>query len=160
MDLEPVGSPAVSGARLGHPHHQTFSQSAGFTGSSVLLVNNTSVVVLTFSYHRLIVTSPAEERFAALAGEGSEVEASSGFITDSAQLVLHWVHLVELEQYKTLDSEQLFIVVTQDCVPIYRSRVTQRLSVVTPPPPPLSYPTLYVSSPLNEVRSTGCHFFS
>ena len=53
VDLEPVGSPAVSGARLGHPHHQTFSQSAGFTGSSVLLVNNTSVVVLTFSYHRL-----------------------------------------------------------------------------------------------------------
>ena len=53
VDLEPVGSPAVSGARLGHPNHQTFSQSAGFTGSSVLLVDNTSAVVLTFSDHRL-----------------------------------------------------------------------------------------------------------
>ena len=103
VDLEPVGSPAVSGARLGHPHHQTFSQSAGFTGSSVLLVHNTSVVILTFSYHRLIVTSPAEKRFAALAGEGSEVEASSRFITDPTELVLHWVHLVELERYNTLD---------------------------------------------------------
>ena len=96
MDLEPVGSPAVSGARLGHPHHQTFSQSAGFTGSSVLLVNNTSVVVLTFSYHRLIVTSPTKERFAALAGEGSEVEASSGFITDPTELVNERVEMFNL----------------------------------------------------------------
>ena len=53
VDLEPVGSPAVSGARLGHPNHQTFSQSAGFTGGSVLLVHHTPVVVLTFPDHRL-----------------------------------------------------------------------------------------------------------
>ena len=91
VDLEPVGSPAVSGARLGHPHHQTFSQSAGFTGSSVLLVNNTSVVVLTFSYHRLIIFAASEERFAALAGEGSEVESSSRLVTDLTQLVLHQI---------------------------------------------------------------------
>ena len=104
MDLEPVGPPAVSGARLGHPNHQTFSQSAGFTGSSVLLVHNTSVVVLTFSYHRLIVTSPAEERFAALAGEGSEVESSSGFITDFAGLVLKRIECVHLEMIIMRDS--------------------------------------------------------
>ena len=96
MDLEPVGPPPVPRARLGHPHHQTFSQSAGFTGSSVLLVNNTSVVVLTFSYHRLIVTSPTEERFATLAGEGSEVEASSGFITDPTELVNERVEVFNL----------------------------------------------------------------
>ena len=87
VDLEPVGPPAVSGARLGHPNHQTFPQSAGFTRSSVLLVHNTSVVVLTFSDHRLVVTSPAKERLAALAGEGSEVEAGSRFITDLTGLV-------------------------------------------------------------------------
>ena len=121
MDLEPVGSPAVSGARLGHPNHQTFSQSAGFTGSSVLLVDNTSVVVLTFSDHRLIVTSSAEERLAALASEGSEVEASSGFITDSAQLVLHWVHLVQLKKYvKHLETElKRGLWSYKECVPIY-----------------------------------------
>ena len=88
VDLEPVGSPAVSGARLGHPNHQTFSQSAGFTGGSVLLVHHTPVVVLTFSDHRLVVTSPPEERLAALAGEGSEVEAGRRFITDLTWLVL------------------------------------------------------------------------
>ena len=91
MDLEPVGSAAVSGAGLGHPHHQTFPQSAGFTRSSVLLVHNTSVVVLTFSDHRLVVTSPAKERLAALAGEGSEVEAGSRLVTNLALLVLHQI---------------------------------------------------------------------
>ena len=44
----------------------------------------------------LIVTSPTEERFAALAGEGSEVEASSGFITDPTELVNERVEVFNL----------------------------------------------------------------
>ena len=36
----------------------------------------------------LVVTSPAEEGLAALAGEGPEMEAGSFLITHSAQLVL------------------------------------------------------------------------
>ena len=44
----------------------------------------------------LIVTSPAEERLAALASEGSEVEAGSGFITDSTELVNERVEVFNL----------------------------------------------------------------
>lgn len=44
----------------------------------------------------LVVTSPAKERLAALAGEGSEVEASSGFVTDPTELVNERVEVFNL----------------------------------------------------------------
>ena len=46
----------------------------------------------------LIVTSPAKERLTALAGEGSEVEAGSGFITDPTELVNERVEVFNLEK--------------------------------------------------------------
>ena len=51
VDLEPVGPSAVSGARLGHPHHQTLPQSAGLARGPVLLVHHTPVVVLALGNH-------------------------------------------------------------------------------------------------------------
>ena len=44
----------------------------------------------------LIVTSPTEERLTALASEGSEVEAGSGLITDSTELVNERVEVFNL----------------------------------------------------------------
>ena len=52
----------------------------------------TYVVVAT----NLIVTSPTEERLTALASEGSEVEAGSGFITDPTELVNERVEVFNL----------------------------------------------------------------
>ena len=88
MDLEPVGSPAVSAAGLGHPHRETFLETTGLARCSVPLIDDTDVIVLTVRDHCLIVTESSEERFAALTGEGSEVESSCLFITDPTQLVL------------------------------------------------------------------------
>ena len=88
VDLEPVGSSAVSAARLGHPHGETFLETTGLAGCSVPLIDDADVIILTVWDHCLIVTESAEERFAALTGEGSEVESSCLLITDSAQLVL------------------------------------------------------------------------
>ena len=88
VDLEPVGATAVSAARLGHPHRETFLEAASLAGGSVPLIDDTDVVVLTVRDHCLVVTESSEERFAALTGEGSEVESSRLFITDPAQLVL------------------------------------------------------------------------
>ena len=44
----------------------------------------------------LIVTSPTKERLTALASEGSEVEAGSGLITDSTELVNERVEVFNL----------------------------------------------------------------
>ena len=44
----------------------------------------------------LVIAAATEERFAALAGEGPEVEASSRFITDLTQLIFHQIHWAQL----------------------------------------------------------------
>ena len=55
----------------------------------------------------LVVTSPAKEGFAALAGEGSEVESGSGLITDLTGLVLERIESVCLEMIIMGDSWSL-----------------------------------------------------
>lgn len=62
MYLEPVGPPAVSGARLGHSDDQAFPKAAGFAGSAVLLVNNAFAVVFAFGDGVQVVVGASEER--------------------------------------------------------------------------------------------------
>jgi len=45
VDLEPVGAAAVTGATLGHSHHQTFSEAARFAGRPVFLVDHALAAV-------------------------------------------------------------------------------------------------------------------
>ena len=97
--LEPVRPPSVSGPRLGHSNHQTLPQSASFTRSPVLLVHDTSVVVLALLDDRLVVTGSSKEALAAFAGKGPEVEASSWLFTHSALLVLQRIQLATLKDY-------------------------------------------------------------
>ena len=84
VDLEPVGPAAVTGARLGHADKETLAETAGLAGCAVLLVDDTSVVVLALLNDGLVVAGPAEERLAALAGEGAKVEAGGGLIANPA----------------------------------------------------------------------------
>ncbi len=46
----------------------------------------------------MVVTSSPEEGFAALAGEGSEMEPGRGLIANTTELILHWIHFVDLKQ--------------------------------------------------------------
>lgn len=87
MDLEPVRSSAIATARLGHADREAFLEPTGLAGSSVSLVNHTYVIVLTLWNHSLVVAESSKERLTAFTGESSEVESSSFFITNSAQLV-------------------------------------------------------------------------
>ena len=91
MDLEPVAPPAVATAGLGHADHEALAEPAGLAGGAVLLINDALVVVPALLDHCLVVTTSSEEAFAALAGEGTEVEAGSRLVTHSALLVLQGV---------------------------------------------------------------------
>lgn len=62
VDLEPVGSSAVSGARLGHADDQALAEAASFAGGSVLLVNDAFAVVLAFGDGVQVVVRASEER--------------------------------------------------------------------------------------------------
>lgn len=48
MDLEPVRSSAVSGARLAHADEKALAKAAGFAGGPVFLVDDALAVVLAF----------------------------------------------------------------------------------------------------------------
>ena len=48
----------------------------------------------------LVVAGPAEEGLAAFAGEGSEVKPGSGFLANTAELVLHRVQTINLKGTK------------------------------------------------------------
>ena len=51
VDLEPVRSPAISGARLGHPDHEALPESAGLARGPVLLVHHAPELVLALGDH-------------------------------------------------------------------------------------------------------------
>ena len=87
VDLEPVGPPAVPAARLGHADHEALPQPASLASGPVLLVDDTLVVVAALLDHCLVVTAPAEEALAALAGERSKVETSCRLVAHSTLLV-------------------------------------------------------------------------
>lgn len=61
MDLEPVGSSAISGAGLAHADHEALAETAGLTGGSVLLVDDAFSVVLAFRDGVQVVVRPPEE---------------------------------------------------------------------------------------------------
>ena len=91
MNFEPIGPSPVSGTRFGHPNDETLSESTGFAGGSVSLVDDAVVIVFALLNSSGIVASSAEETLAALASEGSEMKSCRGFIADSAKLILQRV---------------------------------------------------------------------
>lgn len=62
VDFEPVGAPAVSGARLGHADHQALAEAARFARGSVLLVDDALAVVLALRDGVEVVVGAPEER--------------------------------------------------------------------------------------------------
>ena len=100
VDLEPVGPSAITGATLGHANHKAFPETAGLASCPILLVDDTSVVVFTFLDDGLVVAGAAKAGFASLAGEGAEMKPSRRLITNSTGLVLLWIQLINLEQWK------------------------------------------------------------
>ena len=87
VDLEPVGPPAVPGARLGHANHEALPQPASLAGRPVLLVDDAPEVVLALLDDRLVVAGPSKEALAALASERSKMETCCGFVAHSTLLV-------------------------------------------------------------------------
>ena len=55
-----------------------------------------SNILTAYLDDRLVIAAATEERFAALAGEGPEVEAGGRLLAHPAQLVLQRVNLVNL----------------------------------------------------------------
>jgi hypothetical protein len=98
VDLEPVGPPAVAGARLGHADHEALAEPARLARRPVLLVHDAPVAVLALLDHRLVVAGPAEEALAALAGEGAKVEAGRRLVAHAALLVQKGIQLVLLHK--------------------------------------------------------------
>ena len=84
VNLEPVWSSSISWPRFGHPNHQTFSKSASFARGPVLFVHHTTIVILAFCNHWLVIASSTKEWFTSLTSEGSKVESCCWFITHSA----------------------------------------------------------------------------
>ena len=105
VDLEPVAPPAVATAGLGHAHTKALLEPAGLAGGAVPLVDDAAVVVLALRDHSLVVTEPPEEALAALAGEGTKVEAGGFLVTHSAQLVLQAVDVVHSLRHAHLVGE-------------------------------------------------------
>ena len=62
MNLEPVGSSAVTGAALGHAHKEALAQSTSLARSPVLLVDDALTAVLALANSRYIAVRPAEKR--------------------------------------------------------------------------------------------------
>ena len=67
---------------------------AGLAGRPVLLVNDALVVIPALLDHCLVVAGSSEEALAALAGEGTKVEAGSRLLAHSTLLVLQGVDRV------------------------------------------------------------------
>jgi len=87
VDLEPVGSPSVPGAGLGHADEEALAQAAGLARRPVLFVNDALTAVLAVADGRHVAVRSSEERFATFAGEGAEVETRSRFSAHFALLI-------------------------------------------------------------------------
>ena len=98
VNFEPVWSSAVTRARFRHTHHQTLPKPTCFARCSVFLVNDTSIIVLTFLDHRLVVASSSKEWFTSLASKSSKVKPGCWLPAHSALLILHRVHSVQLKR--------------------------------------------------------------
>lgn len=61
VNLEPIGSSAVSGAGLGHANREALAQAARFTRGPIFLVDNTLAIVLAICDScQVVVRSPEE----------------------------------------------------------------------------------------------------
>lgn len=87
VDLEPVRAAPVPGAALGHADREALLEPARLARGSILLVDDALVVVLALADTRTVVVGAAEERLAALAGEGAKMIAGGDLAADPATLV-------------------------------------------------------------------------
>ena len=114
VDLEPVGSPAVPAAGLGHADTEALFEPARLAGGPVALVNHADVVVFALRDHSLIIAESSEEALAALTGEGAEVEASRLLVAHAAELVLEAVHVVHRLRHHRLPWKLMLAVQIRD----------------------------------------------
>lgn len=62
VNLEPIRSPSVSAAALGHSHEETLAQTTSLARGSILLVDDALAIILALRDRGEVVVGPTEER--------------------------------------------------------------------------------------------------